>query len=49
MCSQNRLLGIVLMSLGLGLLLGLWIEAGFIAYCIGGGLMVLGFCTNRKR
>ena len=49
MCSQTHLLGIVLMSFGLGLLFGLWIEAGFVAYCVGGGLIVLGFCTNKRK
>lgn len=49
MCRQNQLLGIVLMAFGLGLLFGLWIEAGFIAYCICGGLVFLGCVSLKKR
>lgn len=49
MCRQNQLLGMILMAFGLGLLFGLWIEAGFFAYCICGGLVLLGCVSLRKR
>lgn len=49
MCRQNQLLGIILIAFGLGLLFGLWIEAGFFTYCISGGLVLAGCGIMRKR
>ena len=46
MCRRNHLLGLGVCALGLGLLLGLWFENGFLGHCLGflalfGGLACL--------
>ena len=49
MCRKNQLHGWVLLSFGLGLLIGNGLESGFLWLCIGIGLMVFGFCVCRKK
>lgn len=49
MCRQNQLWGCLLMAFGLGVLIGLWIEAGFLAHCFGFVLIVSGCCVIRKK
>ena len=49
MCRQNQLWGFLFMAFGLGLLIGLWIEAGFLAHCFGFGLIVCGCSVIRKK
>lgn len=46
MCRREHLRGLLMLGLGLGLLLGCWIESGFWQICfgiclLGGGLLVL--------
>lgn len=48
MCRQNQLLGCVVLAFGLGILVGLWLEGGFIAHCLGFGLIVLGCSVAKK-
>lgn len=49
MCRKNELCGCALVAFGLGLLVGICLESGFIASCIGLGFIVLGFwCGKRK-
>jgi hypothetical protein len=43
MCRRNQLIGWVLLSLGLGMLIGLCLEAGFLASLAGIGLVMCGF------
>jgi hypothetical protein len=43
MCRYNQLWGLVLLAFGLGILLGAWMEGGFLCYCFGFGLGVAGF------
>lgn len=49
MCRQNQLWGCMLLSFGLGVLIGLWIESGFFAHCFGFALVLVGICVTRKK
>ena len=49
MCRQNQLWGCMLLAFGLGMLVGLWIEGGFIAHCFGFGFIILGLSVGRKK
>lgn len=49
MCRQNQLWGCVLMAFGLGVLVGLWLEKGFVCGCLGLGLMIFGFCVMKRK
>lgn len=49
MCRQNQLWGCMLLAFGLGMLVGLWIEGGFIAHCFGFGFIILGCSVGRKK
>ncbi len=49
MCRQNQLFGCALMAFGLGVLIGLWLEQGFVCACLGFGLLIFGFCIVRKK
>ena len=43
MCRRNQLIGWILLALGFGLLIGLCLEAGFLASLVGIGLVIWGF------
>lgn len=49
MCRHNQLWGGVVLSFGLGILIGIWIEGGFLAHCFGFALIICGLCIGRKR
>lgn len=49
MCRQNQLWGCVLLAFGIGVLIGLWIESGFLAHCFGFGLIILGCGVAKKK
>lgn len=49
MCRKNQLCGCALITFGLGLLIGSWLGAGFMCFCIGVGIMVLGCWCSRKK
>ena len=49
MCRHNQLWGCVLLAFGLGVLIGLWIESGFLAHCFGFSLIILGCGVVRKK
>ena len=49
MCRQNQLWGWMLLSFGAGVLLGLWLEGGFLSHCFAFGTIVLGIGFLRKR
>ena len=49
MCRRNQLWGCMLLAFGVGLLIGLWIECGFLAHCFGFALIVLGIGVAKKK
>jgi hypothetical protein len=49
MCRKNQLCGSTLIAFGLGILVGTLLESGFFTFCIGLGIMALGFwCVGKK-
>lgn len=48
MCRRNQVLGFVLIGFGIGVLVGLWLESGFLAHCLGAAAIVVG-CGITKR
>jgi hypothetical protein len=48
MCRQNQLRGWALACFGIGILLGLWLEGGFLTYVFGIGSVILGLCMAGK-
>ena len=49
MCRRNQLLGVGLLSFGLGLLLVVWIEAEFLRWLFGIGLVTAGLALLQKK
>lgn len=49
MCRQNQLWGYMQLAFGVGVLVGLWMEGGFLAHCFGIGMIILGGCTLKKK
>jgi len=49
MCRQNQLWGYIQLAFGVGVLVGLWMEGGFLAHCFGIGMIILGGCTLKKK
>ena len=49
MCRQNQLWGCCLMAFGFGILIGLWLESGFLCVCLGFALMICGVCITRRK
>lgn len=48
MCRYNQLWGCVLIALGFGILLGTWLEGGFLCHCLGIGGWILGLIVMKK-
>ena len=49
MCRRNQLCGCALIAFGVGVLIGSCLESGFFCFCLGVGLMGMGFwCTGKK-
>lgn len=48
MCRRNCLWGWMLISFGGGMLLGTFLESGFLICCIGIGMIALGMCVLQK-
>lgn len=48
MCRHNQLWGCALIAFGIGVLIGLWVEGGFLAHCLGFGVIVIGCSVMRK-
>lgn len=42
MCRKGRLWGCALVAFGLGMLIGSWVESGFLFHCLGFGLVIAG-------
>ena len=49
MCRRYLLWGAAMAAFGFGLLIGMWIEGGFLAHCCGLALFVLGVGTLLKK
>ena len=49
MCRHNQLWGYLTLAFGFGILVGLWLEGGFLAYCAALGLLVVGFGIIRRK
>ena len=49
MCRRNQLLGCGMSAFGLGLVIGIWLEGGFLPCCLGLGLMLFGFSQWCRR
>jgi len=49
MCRQNHLWGCAVIAFGLGVIIGMLLESGFMGLCLGFGLMVLGFCILHRK
>ena len=43
MCRKTRLWGCALAAFGAGLLIGSWVEGGFLFCCLAFGLICVGF------
>ena len=48
MCRQNVLCGGCVLAFGFGVLIGTWLENGFVCHLIGAALIFLGFTIIRK-
>lgn len=48
MCRHNQLWGFVLIALGLGILIGTWLESGFLTLCFSIGLAAIGCAMMRR-
>lgn len=49
MCRQNQVMGFCLIAFGLGILVGLGLEGGFLCWCLGIGLILSGICGLGKK
>lgn len=49
MCRHNQLWGCILIAFGFGILVGLWLESGFMVHCMGFGLMFFGCGVAKKK
>lgn len=49
MCRRYLLWSAAMAAFGFGLLVGMWIEGGFLAHCCGMALLVLGVGTLLKK
>lgn len=49
MCRRNHLFGCAFLAFGLGLLIGIWIEGGFLAHCFGFFMIFSGCCLWKKK
>lgn len=49
MCRQNQLFGCSLMAFGFGILIGMWLESGFLCGCLGIGLLICGLSMTRRK
>ena len=49
MCRQNELWAWAAIAFGMGVLLGVWIESGFVRCCIGCVAVALGIMVMQKK
>ena len=48
MCRHNHLWGSVLIAFGVGILVGNWLEGGFLCNCFAIGIMLVGIAVARR-
>lgn len=49
MCRKNHLWGLAVLTFGLGLLIGCWLESELAQICFGLALMACGFLLIQKK
>lgn len=49
MCRRNQLRGFVLLGLGLGIMIGYYLDSWLLCSCGGGGLIILSLCMLNNR
>ncbi len=49
MCRRELLCGFMLLAFGLGMLIGIWLEGGFLCHCVALGFVVAGGCICRRK
>lgn len=49
MCRYQQLWGAVMVAFGIGLLVGMWLQGGFLSHCLGFGVIVIGFGVFRRK
>ena len=49
MCRQNQMWGCALIAFGLGVIVGMLLEGGFLGCFFGLGLIILGFCVIQRK
>ena len=49
MCRKHQLWGCSLVTFGLGIFFGIWVESAFFCCCAAIGVIVLGFWTGLKK
>lgn len=49
MCRRNQLLGCSIAALGVGVLIGTWIESGFFGHLLGLFAICIGLTVCRKK
>lgn len=49
MCRRNQLWGLAMLTFGLGLLLGCWVESGLGCICCGFGFLIGGVVLIQKK
>ena len=49
MCRQNQLWGCTLLAFGIGVLIGTWMQSGFVCHLLGIGLILLGLGFVRRK
>ena len=42
MCRKGKVWGCALAAFGIGMLIGGWVESGFLFHCLGFGLVIVG-------
>ena len=48
MCRKNQLWGCVLMAFGLGILVGTWLDGGFLCHCFCVAVIAIGGSMCKK-
>jgi len=48
MCRPNQLRGYILLSVGCGMVLGVWMSSAFLTYCIAGVMVFAGVSVVRR-
>lgn len=49
MCRKNHMWALAAIAFGIGLLIGLWIESGFVQGCMGMGFIGFGFFLFQRK